>query len=286
MKNKTKMTRLTALCLVLILMLSALAGCGKTEDSKADTETTVATEAESQTEPKTESKTETQTKADSDAADDDGLYFIQQAVRKSPEWVTKLEAAKDAEQLIVVAGIGKTTAVITMHEKNSDGEWEQIISTPGFIGEDGLGDANINDCYTPVGTFTIDKAFGVADAPGCQMEYIKVDENYYWSGDPRKGKHFNELVNIKDVPDLDTKNSERITDYACPYQYVLNMGYNAECIEEKGYAFFFHCFDIADTYTGGCVAVPESIMVFIMQHIKPGCKITINTLENMGGKRG
>ena len=39
MKNKTKMTRLTALCLVLILMLSALAGCGKTEDSKADTET-------------------------------------------------------------------------------------------------------------------------------------------------------------------------------------------------------------------------------------------------------
>ena len=84
-------------------------------------------------------------------------------------------------------------------KKNADGQWEQIIATPGFIGLDGLGDANINDCYTPVGTFTIDKAFGLADDPGCQMEYTKVDDNYYWSGDAREGMHFNELVNINDV---------------------------------------------------------------------------------------
>ena len=265
---KSKTMKFAALFLALVLTLSALVGCSKTE-TKTGSETK-AVEA-------------TQAITDAGNATSDGLYFTQQEVRKSPEWVTKLDAAKDAEQLIVVAGIGKTTAVITMHEKNSDGVWEQIISTPGFIGEDGLGDANINDCYTPVGTFTIDKAFGVADDPGCQMEYTKVDGDYYWSGDPKN--HFNELVNIKDVPELDTENSERITDYACPYQYVLNMGYNAECIEEKGYAFFFHCFDIADTYTGGCVAVPESIMIFIMQHIRPGCKITIDTLVNMGGKR-
>ena len=268
-----KLLKPVALLLALILMMSVLAACA---DSGKET---VKTETESTSE--TEAKAETETK--SEAGTSAGLYFTQQEVRKSPEWVTKLDAAKDAEQLIVVAGIGKTTAVITMHEKNKDGEWEQIISTPGFIGEDGLGEANINDCYTPVGTFTIDKAFGVADDPGCQMEYTKVNEDYYWSGDPEH--NFNELVNIKDVPDLDTKNSERITDYPCPYYYVLNMGYNSECIEDKGYAFFFHCFDVADTYTGGCVSVPESIMVFVMQHIKPGCRITIDTLKNMGGKR-
>ena len=140
----------------------------------------------------------------------DELYFSVQKVRESPKWVTDLEATKDAEQLIVVAGVDKTTAYVTMHEKDGDGKWQQIIATPGFIGKDGLGNANINDTYTPVGTFTIDKAFGLADDPGCQMAYTKVDENYYWSGDARKGKHFNELVNIKDVPDLDTENSERI----------------------------------------------------------------------------
>ena len=114
----------------------------------------------------------------------------------------------------------------------------EIIATPGFIGLDGLGKANINDCYTPVGTFTIDKAFGLADNPGCQMEYTKVDENYYWSGDSKN--HFNELVNIKDIPDLDTENSEHIADFDYAYQYVLNMGYNSECEVEKGFAFFLH----------------------------------------------
>lgn len=209
-------------------------------------------------------------------------YFCKQKVRKSPEWVTKLDATKNAKQLIVVAGVGKTTAYITMHEKKN-GEWKQIVATPGFIGLDGMGDANINDCYTPVGTFTIDKAFGLADNPGCAMDYKKVDENYYWSGDARKGKHFNELVNIKDIPDLDTENSEHISEFDFAYQYCLNMGYNSECKKEKGFAFFFHSFRVNRPYTGGCVAVPEDIMKFIMQHIEPGCKITLDTLKNFGG---
>ncbi len=213
----------------------------------------------------------------------EGLYFSEQEVRESPKWITDLDATKDAEQLIVVAGVDKTTAYVTMHEKNDKGKWQQIIATPGFIGLDGLGKANINDCYTPVGTFTIDKAFGLADDPGCQMEYTKVDENYYWSGDARKGMHFNELVNIKDVPKLDTENSEHISDFDYAYQYVLNMGYNSECKKENGFAFFFHCFRVNRTYTGGCVGVPENIMKFIMQHVKPGCKITIDSLENMKG---
>ncbi len=146
-----------------------------------------------------------------------------------------------------------------------------------------LGTANINDCYTPVGTFTIDKAFGLAPDPGCAMDYIQVDDSYYWSGDAREGMHFNELVSIKDVPDLDTENSEHIADYDFAYQYCLNMGYNSECEVEKGFAFFFHCFRVNRTYTGGCVGVPESIMKLIMQRIQPGCKITIDSLEHFGG---
>ena len=83
--------------------------------------------------------------------------------------------------------------------------------------------------------------------------------------------------------ELDTENSERIADFDYAYQYVLNMGYNAECEEEKGFAFFLHCFRVNRTYTGGCVGVPENIMKFIMQHVKPGCRITIDSLKNMNG---
>ena len=211
------------------------------------------------------------------------LYFTDQKVRESPEWVTELTAAENADQLIVVAATDKTTAYVTMHERDGKGIWHQIIASPGFIGLDGLGNANINDCYTPVGTFTIDRAFGLAEDPGCGMEYTQVDENYYWSGDAREGMHFNELADIRDLPELDTENSERISDYPYAYRYVLNMGYNAECEEEKGFAFFLHCFRVNRTYTGGCVGVPENIMKFILQHIKPGCRITIDSLENMHG---
>ena len=214
---------------------------------------------------------------------DAGLYFETQAVRESPEWVTALPAAQDAEQLIVIAGVDKSTAYITMHEKDAKGVWHQLLATPGFIGLDGLGDANINDCYTPVGTFTVDCAFGLAEDPGCAMEYTQVDDKYYWSGDGREGMHFNELVSIEDLPDLDTENSERIADFDYAYQYVLNMGYNSECEYEKGFAFFLHCFRVNRPYTGGCVAVPESIMKQIMQTVKPGCRITIDSLENFGG---
>ena len=212
-----------------------------------------------------------------------GTYFSTQPKKDSPTWVTKLDVAKDADQFIVVAGVGETTAYITMHEKDADGNWKQIISTPGFIGKEGLGPADSYHTYTPIGTFTIDKAFGLAEDPGCYMDYLQVDDSYYWSGDEREGMHFNELVKIDDLPDLDVEESERIADYDYAYQYVLNMGFNSECLPGHGSAFFFHSFRVNRPYTGGCVAVPEDIMKFIMQHVKPGCKITIDSLDNFGG---
>lgn len=214
---------------------------------------------------------------------DSTLYFTHQEVRDSPEWVTKLDVTEDAEQFILVAGVGLTTAVVTMHEKDSSGAWKQLISAPGFIGLEGLGPADSFHSYTPVGTFTIDRAFGLAPDPGCAMDYLQVDENYWWSGDEREGMHFNELVNIQDLPDLDKEESEQIAAFDYAYQYVLNMGFNAECKHSGGSCFFFHSFRVNRCYTGGCVAVPEDIMRFVMQHVKPGCKIKIDSLEKMGG---
>ena len=70
---------------------------------------------------------------------------------------------------------------------------------------------------------------GIADDPGCMMEYTKVDDSYYWSGDPEH--NFNQLVSTKDVPELDTENSEHIVDYQ--YQYRLNLGYNSEASRRR-----------------------------------------------------
>ncbi len=108
----------------------------------------------------------------------------------SPEWVTSLPEARDPDtcQMVVVAatGMDKTTASISMLERDADGRWVRVLSTPGFVGEDGLcmdeehrGDGP--NC-TPIGTYKFNKAFGIADDPGCNVfDYVKVDNDIYWS---------------------------------------------------------------------------------------------------------
>ena len=109
------------------------------------------------------------------------------ALEDSPEWVSGLKEAADAKQLFVVAGVGQSTAYISMHEKNADGTWKMIMSTPGYIGKKGLGKEKEGDAKTPVGTFRFNRAFGIAEDPGCAFEYHQVTEDEYWSGDGRDG---------------------------------------------------------------------------------------------------
>jgi L,D-peptidoglycan transpeptidase YkuD (ErfK/YbiS/YcfS/YnhG family) len=202
----------------------------------------------------------------------------------SPEWVTKLPEADTAKQMFVVAAYEGTTAWISMHEKDKSGNWQMIMSTPGFIGKNGLGKTKEGDGMTPVGTFSFNKAFGNSSDPGMKsFEYTKADSNTYWSGDVRDGMHYNELVSLKDYPDLDKESSERIADYPIHYQYCLNISYNAEGTPGKGSAIFLHVFGDRKPFTGGCVAIPLDMMRFVMRNVSKDCVVIIDSLENLGG---
>ena len=141
----------------------------------------------------------------------------------SPGWVAALPAAEKTDQLVVVGGVGKTTAWVSMHQKNKDGSWQQIMTTPGFIGREGLGKVKEGDGKSPVGAFRFNKAFGIARDPGCAIPYTQVDKNIYWSGDLRPGMKYDRMVDIRNYPDLDKENSEHIIDYKVHYQYCLNI---------------------------------------------------------------
>ena len=199
----------------------------------------------------------------------------------SPEWVGNLDAAQDAEQLFVVAGVGQTTASVSMHQKDSTGQWKQILSTPGFIGRNGLGKEAEGDGKTPVGVFRFNAAFGIAEDPGCALEYKQVDEDDYWSGDMREGYGYNTMVCLRDLPDLDTENSERIMDYSMQYQYCLNISYNEDGTPGRGSAIFLHCFGPEKPFCGGCVAIPADKMLRVMQNVLPGCTVVIDSLQNI-----
>ena len=221
------------------------------------------------------------------AENEPGLYADHQPMNASPEWVAKLPAAQDAsvKQLFVVAGIGmdKTTAYISMHQRNDSGAWVQVLSTPGFVGKNGLcpdADHKEGCAQTPVGTYHFNKAFGIAADPGCAIPYIQVDDNTYWSGDPER--QYNQMVDIRDVPDLVMDDSEHIVDYEYQYQYCLNISFNEEGTPGRGSAIFLHCFGPMKPWTGGCVSIPENMMKMVMQKVYPDCAVVIGTVESLG----
>lgn len=202
-------------------------------------------------------------------------------IEASPDWVKKLSAAQNAKQLFILAGVGQTTAWISLHEKDGLGQWHQLMSTPGFIGKNGLGKTKEGDGKTPVGIFHFNKAFGIAPDPGCALPYTQVDENIYWSGDVRPGMKYNEMVDIRKFPDLDKEASEHIADYTVHYVYCLNISYNEEATPGDGSAIFLHCLAPMKPYTGGCVAIPQDKMRFVMQTVRPNCVVLIDSLKNI-----
>lgn len=217
------------------------------------------------------------------------LHAAYQEVQPSPEWVTEMPQAQDenVNQLFVVAcmGMDKTTATISMHERDENGEWMQILTTPGFVGRNGLcaDEDHVEGCgQTPIGVYEFNAAFGIAPDPGCAIPYQQVTEDNYWSGDMNEGMQYNLMVDINDYPNLDVDNSEHIVDYEYEYQYCLNVSFNDECEPGRGSAIFLHCFGLKKPQTGGCIAVPEYIMVQIMQNVDPDCVVVIDTFDNLG----
>lgn len=197
----------------------------------------------------------------------------------SPDWVVKLAEEKGTSQIFVVGAVGKSTAYISMHEKTPSGKWRQIISTPGFIGKNGLGKEKEGDGKTPIGTYKFNYAFGIADDPGCALKYEKVTQNNYWSGDVKY--KYNQMVNIDEYKDLNVADSEHLIDYRYEYQYALNISYNEDCVPGAGSAIFLHCFGKAKPHTGGCVAIPRDRMKKVMKYLKPDCIIVIDELKTL-----
>ncbi len=215
-----------------------------------------------------------------------GLHADLQPEADSPRWIAELPAAKEANQLFVVAAMGadKTTAWVAMHRKDEGGAWKEILSSPAFIGKWGLcadEDHREGCAQTPAGTYRFTRAFGISPDPGCALPYFQVNQYTCWSGDP--DRCYNQMVDLRDIPDLKMDDTEHLMDFEYQYRYCLNIGFNEEGTPGRGSAIFLHCFGRKYPWTGGCVAVPENIMKLIMQKVRPDCVVVIDTLENLNG---
>ncbi len=215
-------------------------------------------------------------------------YLKDPEAEDSPGWLQSIPEARDenVKQLFVVScdGVRQTTACVTMHERDAGGAWKQVLSAPAYVGRNGLcEDADHwEGCgQTPMGTYRFNKAFGIAEDPGCAIPYVKVNGDVYWSGDMREGMHYNEMVDIREYPDLDLTFSEHIVEATNGYRYCLNISFNEEGVPGRGSAIFLHCFIPGKASTGGCVAVSEENMKRILQRVSPECVVVIDTKEDL-----
>lgn len=196
---------------------------------------------------------------------------------ENPDFVQNLTCAGTATQLIIISANG-STAQVTMHEKDSSGTWIEIMNTTGFVGKNSVGKASESDTKTPSGDYSFGLAFGIKSNPGTAFNYIQVDDTYYWVDDPDSA-YYNNFVTTNSVSSDNWNSAEHIIDYPDTYAYVLSINYNTDCIPGEGSAIFLHCSNGRPTL--GCVAIPESDMIFVLNHIKPECRIIIDAEENI-----
>ena len=111
-----------------VMMTTALAGCGSSvtkTDTSANSGTISKSESSLTVDDASKSEPDSQTKKFTTPRE-----RLAQEPQDSPEWVTKMDAARNAKQLFVVAGYERSTAWISMHEKDENGNWKMIMSTP------------------------------------------------------------------------------------------------------------------------------------------------------------
>ena len=112
--------------------------------------------------------------------------------------VSSLSAARKYSQLIIVSCDGGE-AQISMYENSGDSStWNQILSSPGYIGSDGVAQASEDSCHTPQGIYGFTMAFGNLPDPGSAIPYTQTDANSYWVDDP-DSLFYNRFVYVTDA---------------------------------------------------------------------------------------
>ncbi|MBR3255418.1 MAG: L,D-transpeptidase family protein [Clostridia bacterium] len=169
---------------------------------------------------------------------------------------------------------GDYHATLTVYQAK-DGKYESVFDCPALVGKNGPGKQSEGDTKTPLGTWEIGEAYGIAEDPGSIVKYTQITDDMYWCATGSNGKKYNTLLYKSDDPNNDYSEDEHLMDYPIRYKYLLDMGYNKAGAPYAGNAIFLHCWKTPDTPTGGCVAVSEESMVKILQTITPGTSVTI-----------
>ena len=195
--------------------------------------------------------------------------------------VTKLKISSQTDQIMIVVPLMQGnlySANFYYYIKNGD-TWIEYLVSEAHIGLNGLGKLREGDKKTPIGTFTFNSYFGIAENPTTKLPYIKLNNSLYWDGDSNSDR-YNLMVDYDKYKDFDTSESEHLIDETLGYQYAMNMNYNEKREAWKGAGIFLHCYT-ERAWTAGCVALPHYNMYKVIKTDNKNAIIVIDYLENI-----
>jgi L,D-peptidoglycan transpeptidase YkuD (ErfK/YbiS/YcfS/YnhG family) len=159
-------------------------------------------------------------------------------------------------------------------DKTQNNAWTITLECEAYIGRKGYAvDKKEGDSAVPVGDFGVTTAFGIKANPGTQLDWLDVTDDL-WCPDADVAD-YNKIVSSKNGG---TAEGEHLIEYSPEYNYAMFLDYNKEGVYGKGSAIFFHCMG-PKQYTGGCVAVKEENMKYILSVFGKNDRVIIAPYE-------
>ncbi|WP_245665512.1 L,D-transpeptidase family protein [Actinoplanes subtropicus] len=216
---------------------------------------------------------------------------------RDPAWFpTRLAHLGDARQAIVVTGrsTGSSYATLRAFVRGDDGRWRAAF--PAMAARTGYGGwqwaaKRVQDTgTTPIGTFRITEAFGLAANPGAKLPYRRVDGDDYWVGDRTDPRTYN-LFQPMAAPQRTWRigQAERLAAYPRQYRYVAVIDFNRPppatvswdpkkheyfttdpAMIGRGSAIFLHVNGKGST--AGCVSITQASMISMLRWLDPHLK--------------
>lgn len=186
-----------------------------------------------------------------------------------------LEAAEEADQMIVAVGTGGCNADVYYYQKDQEEQWNLVWKEAGIVGRNGVtAEKAEGDGKTPCGTYSFTMAFGLKDDPGSILPYHKIQAGDFWVDDPESA-YYNQLVNTSQTA-ADWDSAENLPACEPYYNYALALNYNPDCIPGKGSAIFLHCYTASpDNGSAGCIRLPEERMKELLRTVTEKSRIVI-----------
>jgi L,D-peptidoglycan transpeptidase YkuD (ErfK/YbiS/YcfS/YnhG family) len=138
-----------------------------------------------------------------------------------------------SRQVVVVTSSGwqSSHARLQTWRRTPGGDWVQVMApVPARVGWNGMrmaADRLQSTGTTPAGTFALLRGFGLAEPPGVELPYRRVDANDWWPYDPSDPKTYNVLQPWRPRhAQWRTDWAERLASYRKQYRFAVVLDYN------------------------------------------------------------